>query len=171
MKAPLRKTKLIPSTNWQVGFSQNLLFPTWALSLRKSGLEDKCGCTAQLSKAGASLQPTICYVWKMAWGPWPIATVVTQVQWEPLENSWGLWEWKWPRSVHYPVLPNPGGADSHCSASQRHPARERLVEWARLPGKSDIPRREEMLTLSCCFQKPCFSGYGQISEWCSPTFS
>lgn len=45
---------------WQVSFSLNLLLHTWELSLGKSELEDKCGCTGQLSKAGVSLQPAIC---------------------------------------------------------------------------------------------------------------
>lgn len=61
--------------------------------------------------------------------------MVTHVQWEPLENSGVLRKWKWPGSVHYPVLL---GLDRHSSASQRNPARTRLVEWVRLPAKGDI---------------------------------
>lgn len=64
VKAPLQQSWFY-SANWQVSwpgscFSLNLLLLAWELSLGKSELEDKCGCTAQLSKAGASLQPTIC---------------------------------------------------------------------------------------------------------------
>lgn len=52
------------SKPWQVSWPRsclflNLLLPIWELSLGKSELEDKCGCTVQIAKAGASLQPTM----------------------------------------------------------------------------------------------------------------
>lgn len=49
-------------------------------------------------------------------------------------------------------------------ASQSNAARERLVEGARLPGKDDIPSSEEMMALSCWFQKTCLNEPRQMSH-------
>lgn len=114
-------------------FSLNLLLPAWGPSLEKSELEDKCGCTAQLSKAGAGLQPTMCQ--EHGLGILAHRSCGHSCSEGALGNSWVPLEQWWLWSVSYPVLPDSAGLDSHCSASQRKAGR-----WARLPGKGDILR-------------------------------
>lgn len=76
------------------------------------------------------------YVGDMACGCWPIAAVVTHVQWEPLETDGSGSGLSLCLTLSCWILLR---LHSHCSACRRNSAWKRLVMWARLPGKGDIP--------------------------------
>lgn len=128
----------------------------------KSELEGKCEYTVQFSKAGASLQSTMYLehgLGTLAHGSCGHSCSVgtpgkQRGPWVAVACVYAL-----------PCLPDPWlGPGRPSLASQSNAARERLVEGARLPGKDDIPSSEEMMALSCWFQKTCLNEPRQMSH-------
>lgn len=137
-------------------FSPNLLLPTWGLSLEKSELEEQCGCTAQLTKAGANSQPTVCL--QHGLGTLALRSCGHSCSVGALGNTEALGVCI-TLSCQIPL-----GLDSHCSASRRNPARERLVGLGQefLGGwVGDIPRSKEMMALSCS-RSPALMAYSNV---------
>lgn len=140
-----------------------LLLPDFTTPyLGNSELEDKYEYTVQFSKAGASLQSTTYLehgLRTLAHGSCchscSVGTPGKQLR--PMGSS-GLC-----RCITL-LARSLLGLGRPSLASQSNAAGERLVDGARLPGKDDIPNSEDMMALSCWFQRTCLNEPRQMSH-------